>query len=85
MLRNRERFVALGDSEVRALFAPELAALDQPAAERAVHALHVVAGGPAWEGLRHDRGLPPGAAAALLADLVVATVQAIFPVTLRHR
>lgn len=73
MQRNREQFVALGDSEVRTLFAPELARLDPQRASRAVHALHVVAGGPAWAALRQDRGLTPEAAAALLEDLVVAT------------
>lgn len=85
MLRNRERFVALGDSEVRALFAPELAELDARDGERAVCALHVVAGGPAWDALRHDRGLAPPAAAALLSDLVVATARSVFTVTGRHR
>ena len=77
MQRNRERFVALGDSEVRTLFAPELAVLGAAEAERAVHALHVVAGGPAWAALRQDRGLQPVAAAALLADLVVTTARAV--------
>lgn len=85
MLRNRERFVALGDSEVRRLFAPELVLLEPPAAQRAVDALHVVAGGPAWDALRHDRRLDPPAAAALLGDLVVTTARAVLPVTARHR
>jgi AcrR family transcriptional regulator len=84
MLRNRERFVALGDSEVRTLFAPELARLDPAAAVRAVHALHVVAGGPAWDALRQDRGLEPSAATALLVDLVAATAEAVFAVPARH-
>ncbi|MCU1599338.1 MAG: TetR family transcriptional regulator [Frankiales bacterium] len=84
MQRNRAQFVALGDSEVRVLFAPELAGLDEAAASRAVHALHVVAGGPAWAALRQDRGLPPEAAVSLLGDLVVATARAVFPVTARH-
>ena len=79
MLRNRERFVALGDSEVRTLFAPELAGLDAARADRAVAALHVVAGGPAWDALRQDRGLAPEDAAALLGDLVVATARTVFP------
>ena len=78
MKRNRERFVALGDSEVRTLFAPEIGRLPAPAADRAVHALHVVAGGPAWAALRQDRGLAPAAAAVLLADLVVVTARAVF-------
>jgi AcrR family transcriptional regulator len=77
MQRNRQRFVALGDSEVRTLFAPELAARSGPAAEQAVHALHVVAGGPAWSALREDRGLRPSAATALLEDLVVVTARAV--------
>jgi len=77
MLRNRERFVALGDSEVRTLFAPELVRLEPAAAARAVHALHVVAGGPAWDALRQDRGLEPPAATALLVELVGATAQAV--------
>jgi AcrR family transcriptional regulator len=78
MQRNREQFVALGDSEVRTLFAPELARLEPARAVRAVHALHVVAGGPAWAALRQDRRLEPPAAAALLGDLVVATAQSVF-------
>jgi TetR/AcrR family transcriptional regulator of autoinduction and epiphytic fitness len=78
MQRNREQFVALGDSEVRTLFAPELARLEPAGAVRAVHALHVVAGGPAWGALRQDRRLEPPAAAALLGDLVVATARTVF-------
>ena len=78
MQRNREQFVALGDSEVRTLFAPELARLEPARAVRAVHAVHVVAGGPAWAALRQDRRLEPPVAAALLGDLVVATAQAVF-------
>lgn len=78
MQRNREQFVALGDSEVRTLFAPELARLAPARAVRAVHVVHVVAGGPAWAALRQDRRLEPPVAAALLGDLVVATTQAVF-------
>lgn len=74
LLRNRERFVALGDAETRWVFAAELAAL--PAARRAevVHAVHLVAGGPAWIALRLDRGLEPDAATALLLRVLAATL-----------
>ena len=54
--RNREIFAAAGDAEVDLVFATELAPLDEH--ERAVvrSAVHVVAGGPAWELLRCQRG-----------------------------
>jgi AcrR family transcriptional regulator len=77
MQRNRQRFVASGDREVRRLFAPELSRLDRAARDRALDSLHVVAGGPAWSALRQDRGLGPATAAALLGDLVVGTAQAV--------
>ncbi len=53
--RNREIFAAAGDAEVDRVFATELAPLSEQ--ERAVvrSALHVVAGGPAWELLRCQR------------------------------
>lgn len=57
LMRNRELFIRLGDDEVDAVFACELADLD--AAERAAlrTAIYVAAGAPTWELLRHDRGL----------------------------
>jgi AcrR family transcriptional regulator len=57
LLHNRAMFVAAGDDEVRAVFAPELAALDAPAAARLLHLVYLAAAAPTWEVLRHDRGL----------------------------
>ena len=73
--RNREIFAEGGDAEVTAVFATELAPLDE--AERAVvlSAFHVVAGGPAWELLRCQRGLDVDAA----TDVLRRTVRRIVP------
>lgn len=71
---NRERFVALGDAEARQVFGIELAPLPPAAREEALHAIHLVAGGPAWVALRQDRGLPPEAAAAVLHRALSATL-----------
>lgn len=75
--RNRQRFVSLGDLEARQVFAVELAALPAASARDAVHAVHVVAGGPAWLALRIDRGLTPEAAAELLHQLLAAVLQRV--------
>ena len=73
--RNREIFAEGGDAEVTAVFATELAPLDE--AERAVvlSAFHVVAGGTAWELLRCQRGLDVDAA----TDVLRRTVRRIVP------
>ena len=73
--RNREIFAERGDAEVGAVFATELAPLDE--AERAVvlSAFHVVAGGAAWELLRCQRGLDVEAA----TDVLRRTVRRIVP------
>ena len=73
--RNREIFAAAGDAEVLAVFATELDPLDE--AERAVvlSAFHVVAGFPAWELLRSQRGLDLDEA----ADVLRRTVRRIVP------
>ena len=70
--RNRERFVAAGDAEVRQVFATELAAHPDP--DALVADLHLVAAGPAWATLRLDRRLDPAAAEAVLLRLVEAVV-----------
>ena len=72
--RSRARFVAAGDDEVRAVFARELATRSDRDQERFVHLLHLVAGGPAWETLRRDRGLSVPAATALLRAAVTAVL-----------
>ena len=68
--RNREMFTAAGDAEVAAVFRTELAPLEPAEREVLVTALHLAAGGPAWELLRHDRGLPVEQAAALVRRTV---------------
>ena len=68
--RNRELFIAAGDAEIRQAFAPELSALDGPASAACLDALYLAAGGPAWEALRHDRGLTEEQAAGVLRQLV---------------
>lgn len=70
--RSRDRFVAVGDAEVRLLLADELVGLDARQRADLLQAVHVVAGGPAWIALRIDRGLPPEAAGQLLHRLVSA-------------
>lgn len=61
--RNRELFGAAADAEVASVFRSELAALEPADRACLLTALHVVAGGPTWEVLRHDRGLSPAGAA----------------------
>ena len=61
--RNRELFGAAADAEVASVFRTELALLDADGRACLLTALHVAAGGPTWEVLRHDRGLAPAAAA----------------------
>jgi AcrR family transcriptional regulator len=70
---NRVLFVEAGDEEVRSVFAPELAGLDDDAVRRRLVVVHVAAGGSTWEGLRHDRGLAPDAA----RDVVQTMLQAL--------
>ena len=70
--RNRELFIAAGDTEVGQAFGPELSAMDEPARRASLDALYLAAGGPAWEALRHDRGLTVEEATAVLRQLVLA-------------
>lgn len=70
--RNRQRFVAAGDAEVRQVFATELAAAADP--EALVGAVHVVAGGAAWMTLRLDRGLAREQAEAAVLRLLQAVL-----------
>jgi AcrR family transcriptional regulator len=72
--RNRERFVALGDGQVRQVFAGELAGLSPADQKQVLHTVHLVAGGPAWQALRIDRGLDPAAATVLLRATLLATL-----------
>lgn len=60
--RNRAIYVAVGDDEVAQVFAPELATRGAAARQRLLDAVYLAAGGPAWEALRHDRGLDADAA-----------------------
>ena len=73
LLRNRELFIEAGDVEVADVFAPELAALPAQQRARRMDALYLASSGPAWEALRHDRGLSPEDA----TDVVRSTVTAI--------
>jgi TetR/AcrR family transcriptional regulator of autoinduction and epiphytic fitness len=75
--RNRDRFVALGDAEVRQVFAAELATLPARRQVDLVHALHMVAGGPAWVALRVDRGLGPEDAGRLLHEVLAAVLTSV--------
>jgi TetR/AcrR family transcriptional regulator of autoinduction and epiphytic fitness len=59
---NRVLFIRAGDEEVRRVFAAELADRDDATAARLLDAVFVVAGGPTWEVLRHDRALTVEAA-----------------------
>ena len=68
--RNREVFIEVGDAEVREVFAPELAALDEDARGRSLDALYLVSSAPAWESLRFDRGLAPGDAEQVVRECV---------------
>ncbi len=70
LLRNRELFIKAGDAEVREVFAPELAALEPDARLRCLDALYLASSDPAWEALRHDRGLTPTGATAVMQRLV---------------
>lgn len=72
---NRELFVAAGDAEVSAVFAVELGPLAEAERSVVLSALHVVAGGPAWELLRCDRDLDVDAA----ADVLRRSVRRILP------
>jgi TetR/AcrR family transcriptional regulator of autoinduction and epiphytic fitness len=72
LLRNREMFIAAGDQEVREVFAAELSALDPTARARRLDALYLALAGPAWEALRHDRGLSPAEATTVVQSTVTA-------------
>jgi AcrR family transcriptional regulator len=74
LLRNRELFIQAGDAEVSQVFAPELDALDSSARARTLDALYLAVSGPAWEALRHDRGLSPEQASAVVCRLVTAVL-----------
>jgi AcrR family transcriptional regulator len=72
--RNREIFAAAGDAEVRAVFAAELAPLDEAEQALVLSAFHVVAGGQAWELLRCQRGYDVEGAAEVLRRTVARVV-----------
>ena len=74
LARNRELYIQAGDAEVRHVFAAELDVLDAAARARLVDALYLASSGPAWEALRHDRGLPPEDARAVMCRLVTAVL-----------
>lgn len=74
--RNRELFVAAGDSEVEQVFAQELAGLADADRDALTTALYVVAGQSTWELLRHDRGLSVEQATEQLSR----TVRRVVPV-----
>ena len=73
--RNRARFVQASDVVVRSVFRSELEQMPSDAQEELVTQIYVVAGGPAWEALRTDRGLPAAEAAAVLRRTVSTLVE----------
>lgn len=75
--RSRERFVTLGDAEVRQVFGAELTGLPAATRDDIVHAVHAVSGGPAWVALRIDRGLCALDAERLLHRLVHAVLEGL--------
>ena len=74
LLRNRELYIEAGDAEVGQVFARELAALDATARARCLDALYLASSGPAWEALRHDRGLSPEDARSVMCRLVTSVL-----------
>ena len=77
LLANRQRFVARGDAEVAQVFARELSALAPGQRSDVLHAVHQVAGGPAWVALRMDRELSPQQAGTLLVRTLVPVLEAL--------
>lgn len=74
LLRNRMLYIAAGDAEVVHAFAAELDVLPESARARCLDALYLASSGPAWEALRHDRGLSPGDAMLVMRQLVSAVL-----------
>jgi TetR/AcrR family transcriptional regulator of autoinduction and epiphytic fitness len=72
LMANRALFIRVGEDEVRHVFGAELARLDDGGRRRLLDALYVAAAGPAWEVLRHDRGLDQDAARAVLEFTLLA-------------
>lgn len=76
---NRAMFVRAGDDEVERVFGAELALCDAAGRRELLDAVYVVAGGPAWELLRHDRGLPVETAQRTLERLLLAVLRPYLP------
>jgi TetR/AcrR family transcriptional regulator of autoinduction and epiphytic fitness len=74
--RNRELFIEAGDLEIADAFGVELAALEPERRSRCLDALYLASSGPAWEALRHDRGLSPQEAADVMRFGVTALLTA---------
>ena len=74
LLRNRELYIKAGDAEVVQVFAAELDALPPTERARCLDALYLASSGPAWEALRHDRGLSPADAEQVMCRLVSAVL-----------
>ena len=74
LMENRRVFIAAGDAEVQVVFGPELDGLDPTGRARCLDALYLASSGPAWEALRHDRGLSPEQAAGVLCASVAAVL-----------
>ena len=79
LLRNREMFISIGDREVCDVFGPELDQLEATARDQRLAALYLALGGPAWEALRHDRGLSPDEATAVVNQTVAGLLPAAPP------
>lgn len=72
LMRNRALFIAAGDDEAARVFAPELDALPPSARASVLDVLYLVSSAPAWESLRHDRGLSVDEARAAICDALSA-------------
>lgn len=72
LMANRALFIAVGDREVREVFAAELSGRSQQEARRLLDAVYLAAAAPSWEVLRHDRGLTLEQAEALVRDTLTA-------------
>lgn len=72
LMRNRALFIAAGDEEVARFFSPELDRLPAPARKAVLDALYLVSSAPAWESLRHDRGLSVDEARAAICNALTA-------------
>lgn len=70
LVRNRARYIASADAEVRRVFAAEIA--QARSSQALVDALYLATGGPGWDALRGDRRLDPDEALTVMRHTVAA-------------